>query len=597
MPLYPNPTIIMKYNKIFIAVCLLLYFPIMTVAQEEETDDLGTQEVTVVRSYNPSLKSVFKIRTNPKIEDSLVKKKIKVDYTFVPVSVVSTFIPNKATPLKLKRRESSFYHNSYIMGGIGNQSSLQLNFSTMVTLDRMQSIGLKFLYNKLGSIDKTLLNSDRKRTSFNLLHQYKDNNMRVDSDLRLDHQGHKFFGLYGNLDWDNLSSFRPDEIDPSQNLNYLSIRSRWQWYDGLFNKVNFNTHITTDSFDSSEHIFKINTQMRIPFFNQYLELTPHVELVNTKFVRGYYDEQALSYTEGMGRLEFQFLNVGKKLKLRLGAQGVYPLGDAEEGDPTFFVYPKAEISYKPGSGKLVPFLNYHGGYDINSFTSFSLENPYVAPILAIKATEINHFGDLGLNAYPGSGLSLKFNTHYSQSKNFPLFKRLPYDDNNQDVAYRLANGYEVVYDSVEKMGFVTQIAMRFSEYNKISLETSYYDYKRKGNQKVWNMPSLMIDINANFRLGQKIFFQASGQYIGDRDSAKNIPVPLSENSSGNFQTIESVKSIFRITSSITWKINAQWDLFYEGNVILSDNTSRWAYYQNQSQLHLGGIRYKFDINL
>jgi hypothetical protein len=58
-----------------------------------------------------------------------------------------------------------------------------------------------------------------------------------------------------------------------------------------------------------------------------------------------------------------------------------------------------------------------------------------------------------------------------------------------------------------------------------------------------------------------------------------------------------VGSVFSIASSITWKINAQWDLFYEGNVILSDNRSRWAYYQNQSQLHLGGIRYKFDINL
>ena len=108
MLLYPNPTITMKYNKIFIAVCLLLSLPIVAVAQEEETDDLGTQEVTVVRSYNPSLKSVFKIRTNPEIDDSLVQKKIKVDYTFEPIPVVSTFIPNKASPLKLQRRESSF---------------------------------------------------------------------------------------------------------------------------------------------------------------------------------------------------------------------------------------------------------------------------------------------------------------------------------------------------------------------------------------------------------------------------------------------------------------------------------------------------------
>ena len=595
MLLYHNPTITMKYNKIFIVFYFFMSLPIL--AQEEEKDDLGTQEVTVVRSYNPSLKSVFKIRTNPEIDDSLVQKKIKVDYTFEPVPVVSTFVPNKATPLKLQRRESSFFHNSYVMGGLGNQSSSQFNFSTMVPLDRMQSIGLGFLYNKVGPIDKTVLNSYQKRTSFNLLHQYKQNNMRVDSDLRFDRQGHNFFGQYDDLDWTNISSFRPDVIDPSQNLNYLSIRSRWQWYDGLFNKVNFNTHITTDSFDSSEHIVKINTQMRIPFFNQYLELIPHVELINTNFVRGYYDEQALSYSKGMGRLEFQFLNIGRKLKLRLGAKGIYPFGDAEEDDPAFFVYPKAEISYKSGSGKLVPFLNYNGGYDLNSFTSFSLENPYVAPTLAIKATEVNHYGDLGLKAYPGSGLSLKFNAHYSQSDNFPLFKRLPYDDNNQDVAYRLSNAYEVVYDSVEKMGIVTQIEMRFSEYNKISLETGYYEYKRKGDQKVWNLPSLKIDLNANFRLGKKIFFQASGHYIGDRDSVKNIPVSLIENSSGNYQTIESVGSVFSIASSITWKINDQWDLFYEGNMILSDNTSRWAYYQNQSQLHLGGIRYKFDINL
>ncbi|MDB2315158.1 hypothetical protein N9V42_06200, partial [Flavobacteriaceae bacterium] len=431
----------MKYNKIFIVFYFFMSLPIL--AQEEEKDDLGTQEVTIVRSYNPSLKSVFKIRTNPEIDDSLVQKKIKVDYTFEPVPVVSTFVPNKATPLKLQRRESSFFHNSYVMGGLGNQSSSQFNFSTMVPLDRMQSIGLEFLYNKVGPIDKTVLNSDQKRTSFNLLHQYKQNNMRVDSDLRFDRQGHNFFGQYDDLNWTNISSFRPDVIDPSQNLNYLSIRSRWQWYDGLFNKVNFNTHITTDSFDSSEHIVKINTQMRIPFFNQYLELIPHIELINTNFVRGYYDEQALSYSKGMGRLEFQFLNIGRKLKLRLGAKGIYPFGDAEEDDPAFFVYPKAEISYKAGSGKLVPFLNYNGGYDLNSFTSFSLENPYVAPTLAIKATEVNHYGDLGLKAYPGSGLSLKFNAHFSQSDNFPLFKRLPYDDNNQDVAYRLSNAYEV----------------------------------------------------------------------------------------------------------------------------------------------------------
>ena len=596
MPVYLNPMSSMKYNNIFIGLWLFLYGSIVAVAQKEETDDLGTQEVTVVKSYSPSLKSVFKIQTLPEIDDSLFQKKIKVDYTFESIPVLSTFVPNKATPLKLRRQESSFYHNSYVMGGIGNQSYLQFNLSTMVPLDRMQSIGLEFLYNNAGAIDQTLLNSDKKRTSIDLLYQYKQNNMRVDSDLRFDRHGHNFFGLY-NTNWQNIPSFRADVIDPSQNLNYLSIRSRWQWYEGLFSKVNFNTHITTDSFDSTEHIVKINTQIRIPFFNQYLKLIPHLELVNTDFMRGYYNEEALGFQKGMGRLELQFFNVGKKLKLLLGAKGIYPFGDMEEGNPIFFVYPKAEISYKSGSGKWVPFVNYHGSYDLNSFTAFSLENPFVAPTLTIKPTQVNHHGDLGFNAYPGSGLSFRLNAHYSHYDNFPLFKRLPYDHNNRDMAYRLANAYQVIYDSVEKMGIVTRIAMRFSEYNKISLETGYFKYDRNGDQKVWNMPSLNIELNANFRLGRKLFFQVGGNYIGDRDTVRNKVVLLSENNNGNFETNESLGSVFSIASSITWKINAQWDLFYQGNMFLSKNTSRWAYYQNQSQIHSGGIRYKFDINL
>ena len=121
------------------------------------------------------------------------------------------------------------------------------------------------------------------------------------------------FGLY-DLDWTKISSLRFNLIDPTQNINYLSIKSRWQWYDGILDKVNFSTHITTDSFDSSEHIIKINTQIRVPFFNQYLEIIPDLELVNTSFLRDYYNYESISFQNGLGQLELKFLNIGRKLK-------------------------------------------------------------------------------------------------------------------------------------------------------------------------------------------------------------------------------------------------------------------------------------------
>ena len=77
MPVCPNLISTMKCSKVFLGFCLSLSFLNHSLAQEEGTDDLGTQEVTVVKSYSPSLKSVFKIRTNPEIDDSLVQKKNK----------------------------------------------------------------------------------------------------------------------------------------------------------------------------------------------------------------------------------------------------------------------------------------------------------------------------------------------------------------------------------------------------------------------------------------------------------------------------------------------------------------------------------------
>ena len=187
----------------------------------------------------------------------------------------------------------------------------------------------------------------------------------------------------------------------------------------------------------------------------------------------------------------------------MGAKGIYPFGDFEEGTPIFFVYPKAEISYKSGSGKWVPFINYRGSYDLNSFTAFSLENPFVAPTLTIKPTQVNHHCDLGFNTYPGSGLSFRLNAHDSQHDNFPLFKRLPYDQNNKDMAavWLMPMGY---YDNIEKMAIVTD---RNAIANTIKLV-----WKRdilmhqKWRSKVWNLPSLKIDFNATM-IGTKIIFK------------------------------------------------------------------------------------------
>tara|TARA_B110000977_G_C11090554_1_gene496685 strand:- start:5672 stop:7426 length:1755 start_codon:yes stop_codon:yes gene_type:complete len=584
----------MKINSISIKLFFGLMLPFLGWSQGEEKDNLGIQQVTVTKSYSPSLSNVFKIRSKPEVNDSLSKKKLGVNYTFLSLPVISTFVPNKASPLKLQKQEATFFYNSYVSGGLGNKSSFLLDAAMMLPLDRSQGLGFDFRRSAVSGVEGTLLPSDQSRTTLNLLHQYKTKSLNVNSDFRFDRQNHNFYGI-SEGDRTNFDSSPTDNTDAKQHLNYLSIRSKWQWYESPFSKLYFNTSITTDYFDTTENILKINTQMRFPLFGKFLEVTPGFQLVNTDFKTAYYSDEPLSFKEGLTDLEIQFLNIGKKLKFRVGTHAFYALGN-DNKKSAVFVYPKFELSYSPKSQKMIPFINYQGHYDLNSFTSFSLQNPYVSPTLRLESTEVLHEGKIGFNATPGSGLRFRFAAVYSKSNRHPLFKRLPFDLKSSEVPFRLANTYGIVYDEIEKKGLETSISLRFNENNKLTLETRYSDYQSTVEKHAWNLPAIEIDLKGNFRFGQKLFVQFIGNYIGKREVAA-WDVFLNQPLEDALEGTATLSDVFSIFSNVTYKLNSSWDVFYEAKVRLGKETARWAHYENHSQLHLVGIRYKFDLNL
>ena len=60
---------------------VVLIFPLFVYAQEEK-EDIGTQEVTVIKSYTPSLQDVFKLRNSPETPtlSSLQKRRLNTVY-------------------------------------------------------------------------------------------------------------------------------------------------------------------------------------------------------------------------------------------------------------------------------------------------------------------------------------------------------------------------------------------------------------------------------------------------------------------------------------------------------------------------------------
>ena len=100
----------------------------------------------------------------------------------------------------------------------------------------------------------------------------------------------------------------------------------------------------------------------------------------------------------MGRLELQFFNVGKKLKLLIGVPKEFTLLEIWKKAIRYFLYIQKQ--------KFLISLAVENGFPSSTTMAamtltvlqLSLENPFVAPTLTIKPTQVNHHGDLGFNA-------------------------------------------------------------------------------------------------------------------------------------------------------------------------------------------------------
>ena len=182
-------------NRIGFSLLLALFAFGLLTAQNDEKESIGTQEVLVVKSYTPSLSDAFKLKSTPRLADSLGSMEEELMYQLKKVPVISTFEPNKASPLKLQQRKSTTPYNTFFSGGSGNKNQLYLNVSSVIELDRTQRFGLNFYRDGFGSnIENTLLTSTQNYTHLGLHHNLRSTDYNANTQLQFRTHKNNYFG-------------------------------------------------------------------------------------------------------------------------------------------------------------------------------------------------------------------------------------------------------------------------------------------------------------------------------------------------------------------------------------------------------------------
>ena len=566
----------------------------------QERENIGVQEVTVIKSYTPSLQDVFKLRQSPTVIDSIIAPKKEVSYSIFSVPVASTFVPSKGSARKLQPKKKKPQFNSRAAIAFGNLNQLLFDYSSNYFIDRRQKIDWLVNYNGfLRNLEDVQLDSKQSNLLLNVSHQYATSKRNNFSQLNYRQHQQSFYGLRAPID----DAFILQNLDPKQNLNYFSLTSNWQWYEPWVKALKLNTYLTNDAFTTAEAELDFSAKIQTVFGGVALTLLPEFTYLNTQFSEAYYSRLPIDYAVGKGSLSLFASKIRGKFKFKIGATAVYGLGD-EFTQNNLFVYPQLALSYLPEKGSFAPFLKVDGDLTLNSFRSFSHENPYVAPAIDLQSSFIPLKAQLGTRSKFFTGWEFQWNLDYQQNKQRPLYRNFGQDIDRQNIiAYRLGNSFEVEYASITTIGVTAQLSAAFKNGGRMQLKASYADYSfdeetdqtKPEAMTAFNLPQISLAFNGTLKVGQKVNFQWLVKHIGERKNAYRDSSFIGQDIQNARVIIEDLNAFTQIDLSANYTFSERWGIFLKGKNLTNQTTLQWSNYPVFGTQFLLGLRYNFDL--
>jgi len=583
----------MNYN---IFLIFFLYFNVIqnTFSQvKSEKENISIQQVTIIKSYSPSLSNIFKIPETVKFLDSLFMKKKKIEYSVLPIPILSTFKPSKGEPQILNPEKVLLKYNSFFRAGFGNFNHMLIDYTSEIKLGRIQSINWLIKYDGLlKKIPNTVLSNSNSNSIFNISHSYHSNSLSSLSQINFHQLQQSFYGIRSNF----LDPLIFEFIDPRQNLNYLSVGTRWNWFNSFTRSLDFKIFLTSDSYQSNEFEIDLKSKFQFSFIGFMVSLSPSFNHFSNEFASDYYSGSPSSLSSGKVGLGLNVSSSQKKIKFKIGAKSVYGLSDGFNEKQLYF-FPYIDVLYNSSKRNFSPFINIKGDLILNNFRKFTHENQFTAPGIKIQSNEVPVEIRLGSKSLIAKGWEFIINGYYQINKNHPFYGNFGFDSTNLNfTSYRYGNSFEIIYDEIKIIGFETSIKANFKNSGFVNLNASYNELKTNNIDKPWNLPKLKLNFSGHIKIKSRLYAQWQLNYLGRRVNAYRAEFLLQDPINASILS-EELKPFIYSNFKITYEINDKWNFFVDGENVFNQNYLEWSNYNSYGSQYLIGFQYNFDFNL
>lgn len=555
-------------------------------AQKGNRDSLSTEDVFILRDFQPRIRESYKLSRNPEA----ISARPAISPIFAPRELdkqaVTFFVPEQVKAAKLKGEPLSKLYRAYLMCAVGNRLSTRAEIVVNALRSKTWDYGIRVRHH--GSSGEV-----------------KGKGYAGFSENHISLYANKFFYnsiLKGSLDFDfnNLHryGFEPSLYTPEAQNDTLRRSKLLQYYSHITPGVDYATYFK----DSTA----LNYHAGLRFYN-YSSRGGSVEnnvllkagvnrYIKTFFTRAEFSYDYNKYTYDIWRITQRQQVASHLVKLSpsvqinkgflsatLGVTGVLYSDSAANA----FIYPDVRLKYDLVPTILIPYFHLTGGPERSNYRTLTRQNPFLSDALELRVqnTRLRMAG--GVRGALSSKWAFHAGYNFEAIENQALFYNLV------DSASKLGiyNRFGVVYDNLQRQTITSELSFDQPGKWNSTLKGEFFMYNLEKQAAPWHLPAYRITGSGAYYLRDLLVFRLDLFVIGERYAPSFVSTEGAPIGGGIYK--KHLDLLVDANINVAYFLTKRWTVFVDVYNLANSSWQRWNEYPMQGFTALGGTSYSF----
>ncbi len=545
----------------------LLLLPSIAASQGggTKTNNLGNEDINVVKEYQPVLNDAFKINIYPESDTSTFRDKQSLNYSLEARPMNSNYNTSPIKPVRIKDDAIKKLYHGFVKAGYGLENMPLLDVSFNSIRSKNFDAGVRYKHLSTSGKIKDYGFPGNSNNHIDLFGTRYFEKFKLGADLIYNRNVVHFYGFKTPPELFSKSETKHSmsDVEGSVKLQSLDLdKDKWR-YQSALSFYNFS-----DNRKASENnaVFSIGGSKL---------MNNATFILNASGEFGKIEQESFSFNRSIIRFRPRFNITQDLFSIDIGANLAL---ESNNNNSDYRLYPYVKAEYQVINDAVKIFAELSGDLQRNDLRSFSRQNPFFGSSVPLANTNQR----LGLSG--GASIKLEHDLMFTGIVNWARLKNQPFFINN----FEIPTTFSVYYDKATLLQLKGSLEYKQSEKIAAGISVEYNNYNTDKLKEQLYIPAFRLGFNSHYAIAEKIFIKADLFYNSNITGIEYTSV-----NSVVTSDYKNLKGWMDANIGIDYRYSKVLSAFVSLNNIGFAQYFRWYQYPSYRLLGLAGITYSF----